>query len=65
MKHGWKTAGEIIPTVVNTLYRETIQQASESRVGRVWTKEDHEALCHHIAELNRTAAAMALAAQRV
>lgn len=45
--------------------RRTIQEHSQLQVGRVWTAEDHERLIHHIEEINRTAAAMALAAQRV
>lgn len=45
--------------------RRTIQEHSQLKLGTIWTAEDHERLCHHIEEINRTAAAMALAAQRV
>jgi hypothetical protein len=34
---------------------QTPQEHSESRIGHVWRESDHEAICHHIAEIDRTA----------
>jgi len=36
----------------------TLQEHSAARVGREWRPEDHAALVHHLAEIDRTAVEM-------